>query len=140
MLWCAREKKTEVVHESVGVMHRHFTHPYSLDSREGNIAQKLWFRWRTSRLGALVVTAGSITTPARVLLPAAVVHVKQQRYDINDVNVEKHHHHHEVGAGAHAALVAGEAVARRPERQGRAPGRSRVLSVWGFLVVSHFFP
>lgn len=84
-----------------------------------------------------MATGGSIAAPARVVLPAAVVHVKEQRDNVNDVHMEKHHHHHEVRAGAHAALVAGEALARRPERQGRAPGQSRVLSLWGVLVVSH---
>lgn len=85
-----------------------------------------------------MVTAGSITTPVGILLPADVVHVKQQCNNINDVHVKKHHHYYEVGAGAHAALVAREALTRRPERQGRAPGRSLVLGIWGFLVVSHF--
>lgn len=135
---CARDKKTEVVNERVGVMHHLITHSYSLDSCEGNITQKLRFRLRTTRLGALVVTAGSITTPGRIFLPAAVVHVKQQCYDVNDIYMKKHHYHHKVGAGAHAALVGREALALRSERQGRAPGRSRVLGIWGFLVFSHF--
>lgn len=67
------------------------------------------------------------------------MHVKQQRYDINDVDMEKHHHDHKVGAGAHAALMAGQTIAGRPERQGRAPRRRLVLSVGVLLVVRHFW-
>lgn len=128
-----------------GAMHHHhpqvltLTHPYSLYPWQRNIALKLVFRWRTSRLGALVAAAGSITTSVRVFLPTVVVHVEKQRDHVNDVNMKKHHHYHKVGAGAHAALVAGEALARLTKRQGRASGRSRVLSssILGFLVVSH---
>lgn len=121
------------------LIHRHITHPYPFEASEENLALKLVFRWRTSRFGALVVTSRSITTRAHILLPAAVVHVEQQCYNINDVNVKEHHYDHEVGAGTHAALVGREALARLLlERQGRAPGRCRVLSVWGVLVVTHY--
>lgn len=91
-----------------------------------------------------MVAAWGVTTLTAVVLSAAaaaVVHVKQQRYDINDVNVEKHHHQHEVGAGTHAVLRAGEPLreARGPRRgQGRAPGASRVLGIRGFLSLIHF--
>lgn len=142
-----REKTTttEAASASVAVMHRNVAHPYPLDSCKRHVPQKVRLGWRTPRLGALLLlAAGRITTLARVLLPAAaVVHVKQQRYNINDVNVKEHHHHHEVGAGTHAGLVARQAVAGRPlrpgrhGRNGRAPGRSGVLSVGALLLVGH---
>lgn len=49
--------------------------------------------------------------------------------------MKKHHHDHKVGAGAHAALVAGETVAGRPDRR---QGRCRVLRSWTFLLAWHF--
>lgn len=128
------------------------THPDPLESRQRNVARKVGFgRRRTSGArctgggggGALEEAAAAgrirITTPARVLLPAVVVHVEQQRYDIDDVDVKKHHHHHEVRAGAHAALRAGEAIARRRELDLPVPaGRSQVRCVRGLLGVRHF--
>lgn len=120
-------------------MRHHITHPYPLDPCERRVMQKVGLRWRRSRLQALLASVGGISTPVGVFLPAAVVHVEEQRDDIDDVDVEKHHHHYEVGAGAHAALLAGEAIARRPERrQGRAPGRTRVLRILTFLLLCHF--
>lgn len=130
--------------------HHHITHPYPLDPRERHVMHEARLGWRRSRLQAallllrllLLLTAGGITSPAGVLVvPAAVVHVKQQRNDIEDVDVEKHHDHYEVGAGADAALLAREALAGRPERrQGRAPpGRCCVLlGILTFLFLRHF--
>lgn len=49
--------------------------------------------------------------------------------------MKKHHHDHKVGAGAHAALVAGVTVAGRPDRR---QGRWRVLRSWTSLLAWHF--
>lgn len=114
------------------------SHPYSLDSCQGNIPDELGLWWRTWRLGALVAAARSVGIPAGILVPAAVVHVEQQGYNIDDVHVKKHHDDHEVWAGANAALVTGQTLAGGPERQGRTPGRRRILTISRFLLVSHF--
>lgn len=119
-----------------GIRMRHAgvtVYPDAVDSGQGNVAHKLGSGWRPRSVGA--AAAGSIAAPAGVLLPAAVVHVEEQRDDIQNVDVKKHHHHPEVGARAHAALVAaGQALAGRLKAQ----GRSRVLlSARGVLAASH---
>lgn len=71
--------------------------------------------------------------------PRVIVHIKQQSYDINYVDVEKGHHHHEVSPGADAALldVHSLAAARVPQRRRGEMTRLPLEPTKTLLVLTH---
>lgn len=92
-------------HISYRIMNNECMYPNALQARqmEGELWAQVWWRGLVfSRHGSWdTLFKGHILLPR----PRVIVHIKQQSYDINYVDVEEGHHHHEVSPGADAALL-----------------------------------
>lgn len=102
--WCWKGS-TGQKHISYRIMNNECMYPNALQARqmEGELRAQVWWR------GLVFSGHGSWDTllKGHILLPRprVIVHIKQQSYDINYVDVEEGHHHHEVRPGADAALL-----------------------------------
>lgn len=73
---------------------------------EGELWAQVWWGWGLvfsghGSWGTGTLLQGYILLPR----PRVIVHIKQQSYDVYNIEVEEGHDHHEVSSGAHTAFL-----------------------------------